>query len=146
MHGTAEDAIDVKHLKDEEEQERWEEYKEKYAADDEEKNQTQVAHIWIRAVDVLESVFMKDWKLAYTKSPKWQKMWTACHTAGAVWPQDVQLRGADKQYMYYLGKLCVPESLQVELVHQWHSQVLGHCGVEKALEDMSSKFLCVDLL
>ena len=40
MHGSAEDATALKELEDEEEQERWEDYKNKYAADDEENTET----------------------------------------------------------------------------------------------------------
>ena len=68
-----------------------------------------------------DSVFMDDWKAAYATSTWWSPRWNACHTAGAGWPEGVQLRGDDKQFMYLHGKLCVPEGLLLKLVSQWHS-------------------------
>ena len=88
---------------------------------------------------------MDDWKAAYATSTWWSPRWNACHTAGAGWPEGVQLRGDDKQFMYLHGKLCVPEGLLLTLVSRWHSEVLVQSGVEKMLADMKNKFFAKNL-
>ena len=90
------------------------------------------------------SVMMEDWKKAYALCKSWGKLWASCHQNGAQWPSGVQLRGVNKQFMYKDGKLCVPDTLLSKLVHQWH-EILGHCGVEKMIRDMKSRFLTPNL-
>ena len=124
-HGGVEDAALVKQMDGEEAAEYWHD----------------VDPAEVRQIALADSVFARDWRSAYSTSSQWKSTWQDCHTAGATWPTGVQLRGDQKQFMYLEGKLCVPEDLLVELVHQWHSEVLGHCGVEKMMLDMKPKFV-----
>jgi len=147
-HGGLEDAIQVSKLEEEEEQDRWAEFAAK-----EQTTEKEYPDDVLKLVNVIEasrevgtnSVFDKDWKAAYSTSSFWKAKWIECHTAGAAWPEEFNYVACDKQFMFLQGKLCVPETLLLELVHQWHCDVLGHCGVEKMLADMKCRFAAKNL-
>ena len=92
-----------------------------------------------------ESLLWQDWAKDYEASDKWKEAWKLCTTPSSTWPEDFQLRGEHRRFLYFKDRLCVPENLGPRLVEQCHSMTLGHCGVQKMLVDLKTKFWIVDL-
>jgi hypothetical protein len=93
------------------------------------------------------SVFHADWPMAYAASDTWKDTWQECHASdtSTPWPLGVQLRGNQKQFMYKDGRLCVPESLALPLVKEWHENALGHVGKDKMAKDLNTRFIVGNL-
>ena len=144
-HGSKEDSLEVKELIALEDKEDLEE-KKVSAAKKKEKPASKDAPVTNAFLKKCrESVLCEDWTPQYDKSPKWSAAWKKCHDPSSTWPENFQLRGDKRQFMYLQGRLCVPESLSVKLIDQWHSNTMGHCGVQKMLLDMKSRFWIEDL-
>jgi hypothetical protein len=84
------------------------------------------------------SVIQTQWKEAYATCPTWKSTWDMV-ISGHDWPNGISLRGHQKQYMYLDHRICVPESLAVELISEWHTN-LGHQGVNRTIQDVSQRF------
>jgi hypothetical protein len=93
----------------------------------------------------ISSVFDKIWAKAYEGSPTWSPIWKRCHDVNGEWPKDFQIRGQRHLFLLKNGKLCVPEDLALQLLHDWHCGPLGHAGVAKMEQVIKKKFEIVDL-
>jgi hypothetical protein len=76
------------------------------------------------------SVMQKNWAPHYAADPTWSAKWRVTQSGGE-WPQGIQLRGEERQFMYLQHRIVVPEGLADEVVHKWHCNPLGHAGCEE---------------
>ena len=81
----------------------------------------------------------RDWPDLYSTSATWGSAWQAMQDPSAAWPDRMQLRAGERQFLYKDHKVCVPESVAMQLISEWHDR-LGHPGQRAMQRDLTMRF------
>ena len=77
-----------------------------------------------------------DWGLEYQHSPSFSQLWKDIQGLVETWPSGVQIC---KEKIYQDGRLCVPESLVLKVVEDFHD-CNGHIGQRRMAQGLQHHF------
>ena len=80
------------------------------------------------------------WDDAYEYSDLLGDWWRATKNSGSPWPGGVQLHYGK---MYWQGRLCVPESVALRVLWDFHSAA-GHIGINRMLRELHLRYAIPD--
>ena len=76
------------------------------------------------------------WAEHYVASPQWAEVWDQTHSPKGRWPKHIRLIG-DKLYLD--GKLCLPESLVLNVLAA-HHEFMGHLGSARLVAEAQRRY------